>query len=318
MEHGGSQYDNPTVQETIRIAMQRLSKSGRAGVTKKHILKVLFLARENLPVDNRIRDDLAYYWYKEGPYSEVIYANLDRMQKDGLVKASATGRSETYRLDPDRALRPITQYDSVMDATKREIGQMANEFSNVHAAVGRTYEKAPFKWYTTYNLEFKPRFESHCRAVLDGRDCDAAQDILGRLDDAVLDYPANLEFTEHRAIFMDFAKMLNAFLRWDSYRTRKDMMEVLYVLCGRIWNVFTYGVRIYYHDPYYDDRVVAWTAKYKQELVELDSTVRSRLKEFDKVVVDNVEMDPDVIDMILHPEKYKFEPLVPSTIAGNE
>ena len=116
---------------------------------------------------------------------------------------------------------------------------------------------------------------------------------------------------------MDFAKMLNAFLRWDSYRTRKDMAETLHGLCGKIWNVFAYGARILYHDPYYDDRVIAWTSKYKQELAGLDHTVRRRLKEFDGVVVDYLEADPEVMDMMRHPEKYKFEPLAPGTPARN-
>ena len=144
MGRGNNRYGNLAVQEAIRITMQRLPKNS---VTKKHILKVLFLARERLPDDNHIRHDLAYYWYMEGPYSEVVYANLDHMQEDGLVKIRRTGRSETYRLDPDRALMPII-HDTAMDAAKREIGRMASEFSDVHTAVSHTYEKAPFKWYT--------------------------------------------------------------------------------------------------------------------------------------------------------------------------
>ena len=97
----------PTVQEAIRVAVHRLSKGGNVGVTKKHILKALFLAKERLPDDNSVKRDLAYYWYMEGPYSEVVYANLEQMVKDGLVKPRKTSKSETYRLAPERALQPV-------------------------------------------------------------------------------------------------------------------------------------------------------------------------------------------------------------------
>ncbi len=70
--HDMNQYDkvetcinpqnaNPVVQETIRVAMQRLSKGDRANVTKLHILKTLFLAKNRLPDGSSIKRDLAYY-----------------------------------------------------------------------------------------------------------------------------------------------------------------------------------------------------------------------------------------------------------------
>lgn len=308
---------NPAVQETIRVAIQRLSKGGKRSVTKKHILKVLFLARERLSDNNHVKQDLAYYWYRDGPYSEVIYANLDHMVANGLVMKRKTDKSETYQLAPGQALRPVAS-DADLEVARHEIGLMASVNTDVHTATKRAYEAAPSRWYDTYNLKFKPQFESHCKAVSTGRESMyGAHDILERLDDAVLDYPTGPNFMEHRVVFMDFAKMLNAFLRWDSYHTRKDMVDTLHDMCDGIWSVFAYGARIRFHDTYYDDRIDAWEDQYRRELAELDHMVRRRLKEFDGVVTDDVEMDRDVMDMVSHPEKYKFTPLVSSTVVGN-
>ena len=305
---------NPAVQEAIRVAIQRLSKDGRAGVTKKHVLKTLFLAKKLLPDDNQVKLDLAYYWYMEGPYSEVICANFDKMVENGIVKRRITPKSETYQLAPNQALRPVAT-STDLDAVRHQISLVASAHINMHDAIQRAYETAPFKWYTTYNLEFGPKLESHLKDILADRESRyRAQDILERLDDAVLDYPTDRVFMGHRAAFMDYAKMLNAFLRWDSYRTRKDMVNVLHELCGRIWTVFARGVRIHQHDSYYDDRVEAWEVQYKQELAKLDHTVRKWLKEFDKVVVEDVELDPDIVEMMQHPEKYKFKPWVPRVV----
>lgn len=312
MRRAWEQEANPAVQETIRAAMQQLAKDGKPRVTKKHILKVLFLARERLPDDSHIKQDLAYYWYMEGPYSEVVDANMDHMVDAGMVVFRKTARSETYSLASGQE-QPATR-NTELDDAKREIGLVASANPTVRDAIQHAYEAAPFKWYTTYNLEFGPNLGRHFRDILAGRESRySAQNVLEQLDDVVLDYPTDRAFMGHRAAFMDYAKMLNAFLRWDSYHTRKDMVEVLYDLCERVWDVFAWGARIRHHDPYYDERVDAWDVKYKQELTELDHTVRGWLKKFDEVVVDEMEVDPEVLDMVLHPEKYEFAPLVPGT-----
>lgn len=312
---GHIRESNPVVQEAIRVAMQQLSKHGKVNVTKKHILKVLFLAKARLSDDNRVKRDLAYYWYREGPYSEVVYANFDRMISSGLVlKLHATN---AYRLAPERAMKPISSSDD-LEESRREIGRTAKEFPNVHDAVKRAYEAAPFKWYDTYNLKFRPKFESHCKDVLAGRESrHSAQEALGWLDDAVLDYPTIPEFMGHQMIFMDFAKVLNAFMRRDSYHTDKDMVATLRGLCGSMWDAFAYGVRVYRHDPQYNDRVGEWTSMYKREVDRLDGEILNLMEEFGDVGIDEAELPPEIVDMALHPERHEFTPLELDAALGN-
>lgn len=309
---------NPTVQKAIRVAMHELSEScPQTSVTKKHILKVLYLAKERLPDDNQFKRDLAFYWYKEGPHSEVMYDNLCDMVDNGLVRAHKTAMSERYSLVSEQTLLPV-EVDADLKAVEREIKLMANENPTVQTAVKRAYETAPYKWYTTYNREFRPKLKSHFRRILGGgKSRYSAQNVLRRLDNAVLDYPTNREFREHRMVFMDFAKMMNALLRSDSYSTQEYMIETLYKLCDEIWAVFAYGARIHNHDPYYDNSVDAWENRYKDELDELDREVRERLEEFDKIVVDDIGIDPDVVDMIQHPEKQEFVPWESNITVGN-
>ena len=298
---------DPTIQETIRVTMQRLSNDGKRAVTKKHILKVIYLARKRLPKDSNIRQELAYYWYREGPYSEVVEANLVQMVKDGLV--SKTSKWETYRLAPERTLQPVVG-GGEMDDVEREIDLVASENTNVNDAVKNTYRMAPFKWYTTYNLEFKPKFERHFGDVLAGRESMyGARDILELLDDAVLDYPTVPEFMEHRMSFMDFAKIVNAFLRQDSYHTNEDMAKALRRLCDFIWETFAYGVRIHQHDPQYDEDVERWKNMYGNALRKLERRTLKHMNEFGDVGVDEPGLKPEIEDMVLHPERHVFTPL---------
>ena len=315
MEHVIPSNDDTVIQEMIRTSMQRISRDKRR-ITKKHLLKILFLARERLHDGNPIRRLLAYYWYLEGPYSEVIDNNLTLLVRSGRIKKYKTDKSETYKLVSKYALRPMVRHDADIDEAVREIRTVVDEVPDRHGAVARAYEIAPYRWYKTYGLEFRPKFESHCKDLLAGRESRYADEkILDMLDDAVLDYPSGRAFIHHRMIFMDFAKMLNSFLRWDSYRTSNDMMKTLLELSDEIWDVFARMARIHNHDEYYDDRVAGWKAAYKQKSDVLNGVILKRMKEFDAVVVDETRLAPHIEGVLLHPERHTFTPLVPHAVA---
>ena len=286
--------------------MQQLSKNGKHRITKRHILKVLFLARERLPDGSNIKRDLAYYWYMEGPYSEVVDANLTLMVADGLVRVYKTNKSQTYQLMPERSLHLVVA-DADLDAARHEIGLVANENTDVRDAVERTYETAPSKWYATYNLRFKPQFEEHCKDMSAGRESRYAnRDILEWLEDSVLDYPTVPEFLEHRMIFMDFAKMANAFLRRDLHHAPRDTLKWFSDLCSSMWDTFAYGVRVHHHDPQYDTHIEKWTEMYDDALDKLEHETAERMEQFGDVGVVEPDLAPEMEDMVLHPERHEF------------
>ena len=305
-----------SVQELICVSMQRRPGSTRNATTKREILKTLFLAMERLPDKNPAKRSLAFDWYKDGPYSELIESNLQMLVADRRVTKSKTDNWETYRLIPEHALRPIVPRDNFMDEAAGEIRRVVDESTDVHAIIRQAYETAgPTPLYVSYRLEFMPKFESHCRDIREGRESRyAPKQILELLDDAVLDFPTAPGFLGIRMIFMDFAKILNAFLRWDAYRTRSDLLDELSAMCNDMWETFAYGVRVYYHDPYYERRVDGWKRMYEQELRELDHAALERVKKFDSVVVDDMRPAPDIEDMVLHPERHTFKPLEMDTV----
>ena len=297
----------------IRTTISRLSKRPRGNTTKKHISKILYLARDGLPDKNPVKNILVYYWYLEGPYSEKIYANLDQMVSNGSVIANKTDKYETYNLVPKYELKPMTSPDNDIDEARREISSVTSKFPNTNSAIQAIYEHAPYGLYNTYKQTFMPRFKTHCRDVLTRHESMYANhDILDLLGDAVLNYPNDPTFTGHRMAFMDFAKMINTFLRWDSYHTHKDMLDILQVLCKDIWETFAYGVRIHHHDSYYDDRIDNWRTIYDTKLAELDHNILKHAGKFD--VIDEPRLSTHIEDMVLHPEKYEFTPLQPNSI----
>ena len=298
---------NQNVQEMIRVAMQCRSKTVQ-NITKKDILKILFLAREHMSEKNSIRHDLAFYWYLNGPYSDTIEDNLKILVDEKKIIRSKTSQSEAYRIVPEHASRPIVAHNEFMDEAAREIRHIVDKSVNVNKLVRQVYEtSAPTKWYISYRLEFLPKFKSYSNDICKKRKSSfAPKDMLRLLDDAVLDFPTNSEFLGIRMIFMDFAKMTNAFLRWDEHTSHDDLLKELHVMGEEIWVVFAHGIRVYHHDVAYKNRVNSWRTAYESVLNELDSITLQRVKKFDELVSDDLRLAPELEDMILHPEQHTF------------
>ena len=302
------------VQEMIRTAMQRLSSNNQRNqpITKQQILKILFKTKELLPDDNPVKSHLAYYWYVDGPYSEVIYSNIDKLVSMGIVNRYKTSEYETYKLTPARTLIPLVPFNDYVDRAREMVSQVIKTFSNIDTAIDEIYAKAPFRWYVTYRREFQPKFESYGNAILNSRkSMYTKDDISNCLDNAVLEYPTPPEFIEHQRIFMDFSKMLNSFLysSKSSAHICNEMLRTLLPLADRIWKVFAEGVRITQHDDYYNDKVEKWKNVYKSNINTLDSDIILYTKKFESVG-DDRRFTPEIENMVLHPEKYDFKPYV--------
>ncbi len=300
---------DPAIQEMIRITIQRLSaKQHHPNVSKKKILKVLFQVKQQLPDENHIKDRLAYYWYKEGPYSETVDAGIKQLVLDGKIKIRSD-HGMTYEFDSSKALMPLMKHDDDMDEAGRKISEIVERFVNIGDAVRDIYKDAPYEWYIAYNYTFRNKFEAYCSSILDEHASSLSnENIQNALDETVLKYPSLPEFIEHRRVFMDFAKMLNAFLLSDE-RTNTDALAILQQVFDEIWTVFAHGVRVKHHDDYYGDRVADWQKMYEQKLDDLDADIREKASSFEAVVSDNRRFSPEIEDVILHPEKYNFKPL---------
>lgn len=316
MAHTNDADGEAIVREMVRAAILRLSnKRGRASVTKKEILKVLFKTKARLPDDNPVKGHLAYYWYLEGPYSDRIYASLDDLVHSGVVTRNKTDQHETYRLKPRLSRKPLAPPSDDLDAARRELDEVVADFVNVGDMVRETYKDAPYEWYTAYNLEFKPKFENYCNTVLRSRPARyTPKDVSDWLERMVLDYPPLPTFIEHRRIVMDFSKMLHAVIESDPRHKHQDILRELFEMSNKIWAVFAYGVRLEHHDEYYDGRVDGWREKYLQAVAKLDEDVQAQARVFGDVVQDNIRLAPEIEDALEGQDADDSEPLTPDAI----
>ena len=312
MPDPGSQTVHSFRHELVRVVFARMNtRRRRPDVSKKDILKILFQAKQRLPDDNPIRHALPYYWYRDGPYSTLIYETVDRLQNDGLISSSGSGY-RTYSFDRNRINIPLMQSNVHVSEARTAIDSVIDEFTHIEALVKNIYRVAPYKWYDTYNLKFKARFSNFCDRAFSSRSSAGTysrEDILRNLEDVVLDFPPFPDFPELRRIFMRFARVLNSFLHTDNCLEHKDMFPILKRISNSIWDVFAYGVRIKYCDAYYVKKVDNWIKIYKDEMDRLDTDLRREQEKVKQVSMYTVKLAPYVTDMKQHPEKYGFEKL---------
>ncbi len=299
--------------------MQKLSaKQSYPYISAKKILKILFQVKEQLPDNNPLKKHLAYYWYRDGPYSDVIASNIDVLKKEDKITEHVKSNKKTYVYKIDCRHVPIVKQDEDIGIVRKKIGEKVDEFINIGDTVNDIYDDAPFRWYKTYRLTFRSHFEDFCKNQPTDRTARYTSDnILNELDDVVLDYPAEPRFIELRPIVMDFAKILGAFLLSNAYLKHNDKLDILQNLCCRIWEVFAYGVRLECHDSYYNDRINEWQRIYENNLARLDGDIQNYQKTFDKISVDTRKFAPDIEDIILHPERHTFTPLVLDDLFNN-
>ena len=302
--------ESQTVQELVRVVFARMNTRQKyRNVSKKNILKILFQAKQRLSDDNPIKDELPFYWYKEGPYSTLIYETMDDLQNDGLISLSNSGYN-TYLFDRDRINVPMMHSNIHMDEAKAAINSVIAEFTHIGTLVEEIYRTAPYKWYNAYNLKFKIRFNNFCKGVSSSNRSTGTcsrEDILRDLEDVVLDFPLFPDFLELRRIFMRFARLLDSFLHTDNYLEHKDLFPILQKTSNSIWDVFACGVRIKHHDAHYANNVDNWTEIYKNEINSLDADLCRNQDKIKQVSTYTVKLAPSVIDMKQHPEKYGFE-----------
>ena len=131
------------VQEMIRTAVQALpGKRRNKQVTKKQILKVLFRAKEMLPDENPVKDCLAFYWYLEGPFSEIIHSNIESLAARGVLRRGKTDRAETYVLAHERASTPLMGGDDYVVRAAGAVETTVGDFDDTHAALEATCASA--------------------------------------------------------------------------------------------------------------------------------------------------------------------------------
>ena len=276
----------PPVRDLVVSAFLAHAEHGRGQLGPRQILDTLYLAKMDLPEGSRIRDTLPYYWYLDGPASDLVCAELERMVADGIVRRVPGAGHAVYCLAG--SARPALGGDAgvLADLVAGHAGRFASADKMARGVYAR---HAPHAFYAAYKLGFMPPLERYCGEFLHcGGPADVSRDrVLDALADAILEIPAGKEFMRFNFAMSSYSRSLRVLLQSDEpYDDHVDAdLESARALCGMLWTAFAYHACIQSHDPYYRDHVPGWTARLDRYMVRLEKEMGAFEKSMDRIPV---------------------------------
>ena len=313
----------PIVEEMIRIIFHNFStKKSQLKLTKKTIQKILFKASKSLPENNSVKKFIPFYWFLEGPYSEVIDETIGRMKaKHVLLNADET--YELYKYDPDlQGRRLIDHQEFAFEEVRKSISSVVDStfrFSNLQL-VKEVYAESPILFYPSYKVGFLPHFESYCDHHI--RD-DASQNIftesvlLSELKQSILTIPPNPTLADFKTLFLKFCQTVEKAFE---FKTKKDsryvtVLKSLKGLSEEMWNTFAYGARILEHDAYYQYKVPHWEKMFSDKTKILGASVITMMQVADTEL--DIQLNSGNLDD-KSPEDQEFRTYLARSIGIND
>lgn len=292
---------DPIIKELVRLVFHNFSKKGRMNLSKKQILKILYQVKMELPPSNIIKDKLAYYWYKNGPFSQVFYDNFEDM-KNNQIQLVDNSQLEIYKYSEEHLRKRLVDVTDDIVESRTIIANKVEQFVNMNNLINDVYSKyAPTKFYISYNIEFRNKFDSFCSYVLDSgkilsKNRYKKTDVDEFLSESVIDLPKTDLFFQFRCIFNDFSKTLYELLgiKSDYNKNEKELLQNARELYDDIWNVFSYGIRIEEHDEFYNQYEELWNNKYFEEIAKLEENVNLFSNLVFKSVQNNIKFNPEL------------------------
>ena len=263
------------IAELIRVSL--MASPEESSMSRRHIVKTLYLTKNSLPEDNRLIHSLPFYWYKQGPFSKNVYDTIHEMVKSSLLKK---GKFTTgpYKLNPDLN-KPQVEYDDDMQEAVSTVTETIERLPDLPRKIDEIYKDAPYEWYQTYSMEFMNVFKKYHANVTKSRvgnfEPSNTKTLLESLEGTEYTAPHTQEFFDIRLAHNGFCRICNEVLATEHTHKEKGVIKELMNLCTELWDVFAYKVRILHHDDHYDSEITSWNNKYDKELRSLKEKLES-------------------------------------------
>jgi len=239
------------------------------GLTKKAIHKLGFAVRNRLSDKNPLKGYLPFYWYKFGPFSEVIEEGLRIGIREGII--------EEEKIEDMTIFKVSESFDEKKLLSSLDIKELHQILDGIFFSPFKTeeftlmiYKKAPrrfryFAYLTKYHLD---RYIKYLE-IFKESDKKTKQIIISYLFRTEANLPKDKIFYEFNPLFSSFVTTLNRFLRYEkklSLEEKINHIEELRKIFENMQEIFGEGERIVEHDPYYNNKIDIWKRQYYQHL----------------------------------------------------
>ena len=250
------------------------------GVSKTAIHKILFKLKRELPENNMIKEELPFYWYNYGPFSEVINTKIIEFKKSGVLGEHVTSTEKTVCV-LEREITHHREDDDFLEAVSllRNILKTVNPY-NFKPFIDEIYRhNAPSRFIPLLKLDFIEQLEKYIEQIPSPQTTlDVFNETYGKtfneldsLEEVLYECEGNLPsdplFESFNTSFSSFVTTASRIFDYMKNGGDPIFLEQLgSIATEKVWYTFTKGARMLYHDSYYDEYVPQWKENYDKYL----------------------------------------------------
>ena len=301
------QVDMALLRELIRLTLHYKGKAGFGSkMTETSMQKTLYELKRKLPEVNPIKEQLSYYWFKAGAFSEFVKRELESMLADGVLNKEQRENYTLLELEQRYANTRFVEHDEHVQEARDLLLKIVSNLQNfsIQNEIKSQYEDdAPSFFYPRFKLEFLPNLEGYYNLItkIENKKADRSQrDCIAKfLNIATSSLLINSLYSDFKRSYFDFETAFYRVMRWSKKDTDSEYQEMLkqsIVLSSQIWDTFAYGARIIKHDPIYEQKVDGWKTVFNEKVVDMSSKINEfYLKVLE--VTDPKDFDEQVISL---------------------
>ena len=233
-------------------------------ISETKLLKILYKTKMNLPDNHPLKDALPFYWYLHGPYSPYILKLRDKMISEGKISSAGNGFVAT-------ATRLVDHFENPsMTEARKIINRIIDESSSINALtitddVYRTL--APTKFYISFKNEFQASLGSFLN---DPSTRFKSEQVVDILEKTFGDIPNATLFRNYKYILRDFTELSSHLFQNENFKNYKNELKSI---ADSIFVTFAKGIRIKFHDKFYENEIEKWTSEFNDSVSELESKI---------------------------------------------
>lgn len=254
-----------TIQELIRICVSKHMEKKKFPISKTKLQKVLYKAKVMMSDSNPLKNSLPYFWYEHGPYSTYLIELEEKMISEGNLSPQTMSKGTAFTASNARLVNHA-ENSALMEA-RGIIDEILDESSSTstQSIMDDVYRNhSPTKFY----LSFKNEFQGSLKSFFDDPSKRyTSKHLLDILEKSFGDLPNATLFRNYKYLLRDFTQLLSHVFKNNSLEEHSSALKAI---VETIFKTFALGIRIKYHDEFYNDKVESWSNEFNDSVKGLE------------------------------------------------
>ena len=246
--------ENP-MDDLVEYLLFRL-KEKNMPISKYKMQKFIFKIKMDLGKNHELYDDLPYYWYFNGPFSEILNDSWNYiLPKCSFNINSAFLNDKSYnRFNVENNI--VSSYSEIEVFTNQILSESFHDL-----------DKVIYKEYAPYSCMYSFKYEIFNKAnTIRSSNYFDVDNYIDIFYDCESQLPCESYFNEFNDLFSKFSTNLDIINDENNFNNFWNFLRDPII---ELWKTFARGLRVNFKDDFYNYKVNLWDMKYKNSIAEL-------------------------------------------------